>query len=442
MAEFDSRVLAFTLMISLVAPLAFGLFPALRASSAGPSAALRDGRSGDGGRSGKRARGTLVTAQVSLALTLMIVASLMTRTVVNLQTRPLGFDAAGLLTVELDLPEGRYKEPESRLQFYAQASDEFAGLPGIGTVERTSVIPAAGFGSRRSLEIEGREVVEGRAAPVGMFVSVSNGYFDLIGLPILQGRGFAEGDDSESFDVAILSKTIADRYWAGEDPVGRRLQMAGSDEWLQVVGVVANVRGTTDTDEGAPNIYRPHRQTARASMYLVSRTTAEPAGLAGPIRQAIWAVDPNQPVDAIQTMERAQFLGSSSSYALLTLFVTFAIFALFMSAIGIYGVMSYSVSQRRAEIGLRMALGAEVSEVRWMIVAQGTRLVGIGIAVGLVAAFAISRMLGSLVFGISAADPLTFIGVPLVLSLVAIVANLVPAHRATRLDPANTLRAD
>ena len=442
MAEFNGKVLGFTLLVSLLAPLAFGLFPALRASSAGPSAALRDGRSGDGGRSGKRARGALVTAQVSLALTLMVVASLLTRSVINLQMRPLGFDAEGLLTVDLNLPEARYDEPESRVQFYAQASEALVGLPGIGSVELTNVIPGAGSGSRRSLLIEGREVVEGRASPTGLIVSVSDGYFDLIGLLILQGRGFSEGDDSESFEVAVLSKSIADRYWAGEDPVGARLQVPGSEDWLQVVGVVADVRSTTDTEEGSPNIYRPHRQTARASMYLVSRTTADPAGLAGPIRQAVWSVDPNQPVDAIQTMERAQFLSSSSSYALLTLFITFAVFALLMSAIGIYGVMSYSVSQRRAEIGLRMALGAEISEVRWMIVAQGTRLVAIGVALGLVAAFAISRLLGNLVFGISATDGLTFIGVPIVLSVVAIIANLVPAVRATRLDPANTLRAD
>jgi ABC-type antimicrobial peptide transport system permease subunit len=177
-------------------------------------------------------------------------------------------------------------------------------------------------------------------------------------------------------------------------------------------------------------------------MYLVTRTSADPAGLAGPIREAIWRVDANQPIDDIQTMERAQYLSSSSNYALLALFVTFAVFALFMAAIGIYGVTAYTVSQRRQEIGLRMALGAEVGTVRWMILSQGGRLLAIGIAVGMVAAFAVSRLLGSLVFGISATDPLTFIGVPLVLAFVALVANLVPAQRAARLDPANTLRAD
>ncbi len=442
MAELDAKVLAFTLLVSLAAPLAFGLFPALRASSSGPADALRDGRSGDGGRSGKRARAALVAAQVSLALTLMVVASLLTRTVVNLQSRPLGFAAEDLLTVHLDLPDNRYEEPESRLQFFERAREELAGVPGVGTVELTNVIPAAGFGARRSLAIEGREPAEGRAAPTGMFVAVSHGYFDLIGLPILHGRAFTEADDRASFKVAILSRTIADRYWSDQDPVGERFQVVGDEEWLQVVGVVSDVRAVADTEQGSSDIYVPHPQDSRSSMYLVTRTTADPAGLAEPIRDAIWKVDPSQPVDAIQTMERAQYLSTSSNYALLTLFVTFAVFALFMAAIGIYGVMAYSVSQRRQEIGLRMALGAEAGTVRWMVVSQGARLLGIGTAVGLIAAFAVSRLLGNLVFGISATDPLTFIGVPLVLAAVALAANMVPALRATRLDPADTLKAD
>ncbi len=442
MAEFDAKVLAFTLLVSLVAPLAFGLFPALRVSSAGPSAALRDGRSGDGGRSGKRARGVLVAAQISLALTLMVVSTLLTRTVINLQTRPLGFEVDGLVTVELNLPETVYEEPESRLQFFTRARDEMRGVPGVGAVELTNVIPAAGFGTRRSLVIEGREEAEGRAAPTGAFVAVSHGYFDLIGLPILRGRGFTGADDQSSFKVAILSKRIADRYWADEDPIGRRLQVAGSDEWLQVVGVVSDVRATTDTEQGSPDIYVPYPQDGRSSMYLVTRTSADPAGLADTIREAIWRVDANQPIDDIQTMERAQYLSSSSNYALLALFVTFAVFALFMAAIGIYGVTAYTVSQRRQEIGLRMALGAEVGTVRWMILSQGARLLAVGIVVGMVAAFAVSRLLGSLVFGISATDPLTFVSVPLVLTGVALVANLVPAQRAARLDPASTLKAD
>jgi putative ABC transport system permease protein len=442
MADFDHRVLGFTLLVSLAAPLAFGLFPALRASASGPTGALRDGRSADGGRSGKRSRSVLVTAQVSLALTLMVVASLLTRTVINLQTRPMGFDAEDLLTARVVLPETRYEEPASRLQFFAQAADALTGLPGIDRVELTNVIPRAGSGPRRAMQIEGRDLVEGRAAPTAHFVTVSIGFFDLIGLPLLQGRGFTAADDEQSFEVGIVSRAVADRYWPGEDPVGARLQVVGGEEWIQIVGIVGDVPGSGDIEGGAPNVYVPFGQDARRAMYTVSRTSAEPAALAGPIREAIRTVDPGQPVDDIQTVERAQFLATATNYALLTLFITFAVFALLMAAIGIYGVMAYSVSQRKAEIGLRMALGAESGQVRWMIVSQGVRLLGIGITLGLLAAFGISRLLQGVVFGISASDPVTFIGVPLILAIVALAANLIPARRATLLDPADTLRAE
>ena len=242
--------------------------------------------------------------------------------------------------------------------------------------------------------------------------------------------------------MAVLSETIADRYWPDEDPVGRRFQIVGKEQWLQVVGVVSDVRATTDGDPNSLDVYVPHAQDARSSMLLATHTTADAASLAGPIRDAIWKVDVNQPIDAIQTMARAHYLSEASNFALLSLFVMLAIFALLMAAIGIYGVMAYSVSQRSKEIGLRMALGAEVGTVRWMVVSEGARLLAIGIGVGLLAAFAFTRLLENFAFGISATDPLTFVGVPMVLAGVALIANLIPAIRATRLDPADTFRAD
>jgi putative ABC transport system permease protein len=271
---------------------------------------------------------------------------------------------------------------------------------------------------------------------------VSRDYFDLVGLRIEEGRGFQASDDDGVFPVAVVSRATADRYWPDEDPMGRRLQVYGEERWLQVVGVVSDVRNTSDSELGEPNIYLPYAQEARLGMYLVARTNTDPSVLAGPVRQAIRSVDANQPVDAILTMDRALYRRNGSRSALLTLFVTFAIFALLMSAIGIYGVMAYSVSQRQNEIGLRMAVGAERSTIRWMIVSQGTRLLAAGIAVGLLAAFGISRLLGNLVFGISTTDPLTFIGVPAILVAVALVANLVPAGKAVKMDPAVTLRGE
>jgi len=442
MAEFNGPVLAFTLAIALLAPLAFGLFPALRASTSGPQDALRGSRSGDGARSGKRVRSVLVVAQISLALTLMIVSTLMTRSVINLQSRTLGYDPEGLLTLSISLPESKYEEPDERRIFFAQAQDAVQQATGSSRVELTNVLPGAGSGARRSIVIDGREVIEGRTPPSVFMVTVSDGFFDLIGLPIESGRGFAPADDPQSFDVAVLSRAVANRHWPDEDPIGKRFQVSGTDSWVQVIGIVADVQNQNDPADGSPNIYLPYKQSAKASMFMVARTGTSAAALAGPLRAAMAGVDPMLPVDAIRTMKRAQYEAGASAIALVTLFATFAFFALLMSVVGIYGVMAYSVSQRKNEIGLRMALGAEGGEVRWMILGQGTRLLGIGLAIGLVAAFGLSRLLGSIVFGISATDPLTFIGVPIVFAAVAMLATMLPARRATRLDPAITLRAD
>ena len=232
--------------------------------------------------------------------------------------------------------------------------------------------------------------------------------------------------------MAVLSETIADRYWPDEDPVGRRFQIVGNEQWLQVVGVVSDVRATTDGDPNSLDVYVPHAQDARSSMLLATHTTADAASLAGPIRDAIWKVDVNQPIDAIQTMARAHYLSEASNFALLSLFVMLAIFALLMAAIGIYGVMAYSVSQRSKEIGLRMALGAEVGTVRWMVVSEGARLLAIGIGGGLLAAFAFTRLLENFAFGISATDPLTFVGVPMVLAGVLDINSSKKAARFVR----------
>jgi putative ABC transport system permease protein len=442
MAELNGRVLAFTLAICLLAPVTFGLFPALRASAGGPEAALRDGRSGDGGLRGKRARSALVTAQVALALTLMVVATLLTRSVINLSARPLGFDAAGILTLRIDLPETTDAEPEAQRAFFVRTREAVSGAVSARDLALVDALPGVDAGRRRSFLVEGREVVEGRAQPTGLIVTASADYFDLLGLRVERGRGFTASDDATSFPVTVISRAIADRYWPKQNPVGDRIQVSGREDWVQVVGVVSDVRNQADTDRGAPNLYLPFNQEARAGMYVLARTDVEAGAAAGPLRQAVRGVDPAQPVDRVRTLPRALYEAGASTYALLSLFVTFALFALLMAAVGIYGVMAYSVSQRQNEIGLRMALGAEGGRVRWMIVTQGVRLVALGVGLGLLVAFALSRLLGNLVFGISTNDPLTFVGMPAVLIVVALVANVMPARRATRLDPARTLRAD
>jgi putative ABC transport system permease protein len=442
MAEMDGRVLGFTLAVSLVAPIVFGLVPALRASGLSATDALRDRGSTDGGRSGKRMRSVLVGAQVSLALALMVVASLLTRTVAYLDARPLGFDPTDLLTIHIDLPEAEYEDEGAVEQFFTLARERIGAVAGFGPTALVSALPGAEFGALRSVEIEGYEQAPDRAAPTVLMSTVTSGYFGVVGLELQRGRDFGPTDDASSFPVAVVSRRVADQYWPGDAAVGRRFRVAGAEEWYEVIGVVSDVRSGTDTETPAENVYVAHAQDTRSEMYVVSRVTTELALVAGQIREAVWSVDVNQPVGQIRTLERAQYETRASNYALLTLFITFAAFALIMASVGIYGVMAYAVSQRKNEIGLRMALGAEAGAVRWMIVSQGAKILGGGIMVGLLAAFGLSRLVASLVAGISPTDPLTFVGVPLVLGTVALAANLIPARRATRMDPAATLRAD
>lgn len=442
MAEFDGRVLGYTLAIALVAPLLFGLVPALRASGYSASGVLRESRGSDGGRAGRRLRGGLVTAQISLALTLMICATLVTRTVYNISMRPLGFDPDQMTTARVALPAGDYAEAESIVQFFQEASDELRAVPGITQVAMTNTLPGTAFGALRSVEVEGSESLDGRGAQQIFVHTVTPGYFDVLGLDILSGRDIRTDDTSETDRIAVLSRQVAELLWPGEDPIGRRYRIAGGEEWVQVVGVVENVRSLNETEDHARNVYVPHAQDPRRSMTWVMRTTAGEDEWPSPVRQAIWSVDDELPIDAMVTMDRALYFANGSNYALTALFAVFAVFAMLMSAVGIYGVMAYTVAQRKNEIGVRLALGAEGWRVWRMVVRQGGRLLVAGLVVGLLTSYLFSRLMSSLVYGISATDPATFIGVPLLLGIVAIMANLVPAVRASRLDPAKTLRAD
>lgn len=442
MAEIDGRVLAFTLLVSLLAPVVFGLFPALRASAAGPVSTLRDGRSGDGSRGDSRARSALVTAQVSLALTLMIVAGLLARSVVEMNRSSLGYGLEGLLTIRVDLPEKRYADEGATLRFFEEARAELAALPSLEEVTLVSSLPGIEPGYQRSFEIDGAEPVEGRSAPSARMLAVGPELFETLGLAVVGGRGFTENDDETAVPVVIVSRSVAERFWAGEDPVGRRLRPVGGEAWLRVVGVVADVgRGREMDDRGpASNVYVPYAQDGRRGMYLVGRTEGDAAAAAGSVRETIWSVDADLPVGPVRTMERAEYERSAPNYAIVTLFGIFAVFALVMAGVGIYGVMAYSVSMRKREIGVRMALGAETSGVRAMILRQGARLMAGGLVMGLVLSLLLSRLLESILFGISPLDPVTFVGVPVLLGLVALGANMIPAFRATRMDPADTLR--
>jgi putative ABC transport system permease protein len=443
MAELNTRVLLFTLGVTLTTPLLFGLLPALMASSEGLTQALKEGSARTGGRGG-RARALLVGGQISLAIMLMVVAGLIIRSEITRRNSDLGFEPAGLLTMEIDLPSNKYGDPEQVREFYAQLSDGILGLPGARGVELASAFPTVNLGRQRTFQVEGQPLSEGQEPPFGFIVTSSAGYLDLAGIPIVRGRGLAPRDTDETFDVAVVSQEAARRYWPDGEVVGERFRI-GTDEtspWIQVVGVAQDIRSARGNEEPDPIIYVPFAQDSPRAMVVLAQVSGDPSALGSAMRDAVWSVDSEQPVDDLRTAEQTLSYYNGTNNALISLFMTFAGFALFMSAIGIYGVMSYSVSQRAGEISIRRALGAESGDVQRMVLFQGVRILAIGGAVGLVGAFLLTRLLTSLVYGISTTDPVTFIGVPMILGAVALLANYIPALQATRIDPMKALRME
>jgi predicted permease len=445
MATVDGNVLIFTVIVSVVAPLAFGLFPALRTASTGVSGALRegDGRSG-AGRTASRTRNLLVSGQVSLALMLMVVAGLLAQAVINMQRAALGFEPTGVLSMWIALPDTKYDEPAKVVQFFDQLHDQLRAVPSVTHVALASDRASVSPGPVRAFAIEDRPALDDEAAYTAREFVVSPGYTDVLQIPVLRGRTFTTDDTESSAPVVMIGRETAERYWPDEDALGKRIRLDRGDQpedWAEIVGIVGNVRSGDEVEEQRAQLYVPHTQRDRTTMLLLVRSTGSLETLATPVRAAVWALDPDQPIDDVRTMERALYDDQSTAFALITLFVTFAVFALAMAAIGIYGVMSYAVSQRTAEISIRMALGAEAPSVRAMVLWQGTRLIAYGTVVGLVGAFLISQMLAGLLYNISTLDPLTFVGVPAVLVACGLVANYLPALRATRIDPMEALRS-
>jgi putative ABC transport system permease protein len=445
MATLDGNVMLFTLVITLVTPLAFGLLPALRSAGSDVTSALKDGTTRAGGRKGNRIRGVLVGSQVALALMLMVVASLLARSVINMQQRELGFDATGVLSMRIAIPESKYEDDDARRQFFQQVLERSRGLPGVDGVVLSRSRPFVDGAPIRSFEIAGQVVEEEMDRPSAQAWVVSPGYFDLMRIPLLTGRGLTEQDNAQSYEVALVGRELARRYWGEDDPIGQRIKLVSSREmpWIQIIGVVGDLASNDAQDERPqPALYLPFDQNVGSNMAVLLRTPGDPLSLAGPVREQVWGIDADQPIDDVRTMEQALRDGRLTSYALIMLFVTFAVFALAMSAVGIYGVMSYSVSQRTAEISIRMALGAKAGNVRLMVLSQGGKLVLLGGAVGLLGAAGMSQLLESLVIGISALDPVTFVGVPAVLGTIGLIANYLPARRATKIEPMRALRVE
>jgi predicted permease len=448
--ELSQAVLGFTAMLILLTGIGFGLIPAVQASRPDLQGVLKDaGRGGSAGGRRTRMRATLVVAEVATSLMLLTGAGLLLRSFQRLMAMQHGFDPERLLTLVMWLPvpndnaSGRFFTHAQRRGFYDRAVEAVRSVPGVRSAALTSRLPLH-FPAGAGFFIEGRPRGPDEPTPRAEFRMVSPNYFATMGIPTIAGDGLPEVADSLSGGKVVINRTLAAQYWPGEDPIGRRIRLFNPEgPWLTVSGIVGDVRQSKLTEAPKPEIYVSYQALSSQEMSMVVRTAdADPERLGAAVTTAIRGVDPEQPVFSVMSMERLIGNASAERRVSMVLLLLFAGIALALSALGIYGVMSYTTSQRRQEIGIRMALGAQGTDVLRLVVGQGMRLVAIGLLLGLVGAWLLSRALASQLFGITPGDPATYLSVAAILGAVALTASWLPARRATRVDPMLSLRSE
>jgi putative ABC transport system permease protein len=441
----DARVLGFTILVSMLTGLIFGLVPALQASIFNPNETLKEGgRDSSSGSRGNRIRGLLVIAEVAVSLILLIGAGLLINSFMRLRSVHPGFRADDLLTMKVVLPRLKYPDEDRRSAFYNDVVKRVEALPGVKSAAVTTNLPLYEQGNSIGITIEGRP-----APPPGQKLIIatrviSSKYFETMGIPVLQGRPFGAAETAKLPGAVVISETMARRYWPGENPVGKRLcpgTPESPDDWFHIIGVVKDVRQFELTAEPKPQMYLSHHQVGFFEPNdLVVRTDIDPMSMAATVRNAVWETDKDQPVSNIRTMNDIASESVARQRFSMLLLGVFAGVALLLAAVGIYGVMSYSVAQRRNEIGIRMALGAQKSDVLRLTVGHGLKLVMIGVGCGLVGSYVLTRLMSSLLFGIGATDSRTFVMISVILVSVALLASYIPARRATKVDPLTALR--
>jgi putative ABC transport system permease protein len=435
----DGTVLGFTLLISVLTGVLFGLAPALRTMKLNLSESLKEGgRSGSEGGQRNRTRSVLVVLESAVAVVLLIGAGLLVRSLIQLQNVSPGFEAHNLLTMRVDLPREKYSTPDKSGDFFSQLESRLGGLPGVENVGLISELPLSGQPNDMPYTVEGRPPVSIDQSFDDDFRRVNRQYFSAMKIPLLRGRNFTEQEVRETAKVVIISELLARQVFPTEEPLGKRLVMAMGNQPYEIIGIVGDIHHRALESDPAAAMYMP--TYSGPWMNIVVRTKGDPASLAAAVRKEVRAIDPDQPVAAVKTMEEwvdTAVAGPRYRTALLALF---ALVALLLASTGIYGVMSYSVSQRTHEIGVRMALGARQLDVLKLVVRQGMTLVVVGVALGLAGAIALTRVMSTLLFGVSAKDPVTFVIVAALLTLVAFVACYLPARRATKVDPLVALR--
>ena len=436
----DQTAFLFTFIISVSTGLIFGVVPALQVTKTRFNESLKEGVKGSSSQgSHNRSRNVLVVAEVALSLVLLIGAGLMVRSFIELLRSDLGVNATNVLTMQVSLPSEKYLQPAARNDFYDQLLSRISALPGVTGTGGTGNLPMGGSNNSHYLEQVGQtNYLQGRQ-PIVLFNSITPGYLEAIGTPLIKGRNVSALDRQDTPRVALVNEAFAKRYLPGQDPIGLTFKEPSSPP-VSIVGVVADVMNSDFDDKHEPQIYNPYTQDTWRSMNMVIRSESDPAQLTSAVRGEVTALDKTLPVFNVKTMEQVIKERMSPKRLASIMMAIFAALALALSGVGIYAVMSYAVSQRTHEIGIRVALGAQPAHIFSLIVKQGFTLVSIGLAIGLVGSFAVTRSISQLLYGVTATDPITFFGISFLLAGVAMVACYVPTRRAIRVDPMVALR--
>ena len=438
----DWWVLGFTVLASVVTGLIFGFAPALQATRMNLNETLKESsKSSSESLRRNRLRSLLVISEVALSLVLSIGAGLMVKSFMNLLSTDLGVNPHNVLTMELALPRVKYKEDKDRINFYEELLRRVEPLPAVQKVAAINFVPMSLGGSTSSVfTIEGQPALPSGKQPYADYRVITPQYFEAIGTNILQGRAFTERDDERATKVVIINDALARRFFPHGDGVGKRLIISKEDGPLEIVGVAASTKNEDLDEEPDLGMYVPFTQNPWGSMALVVRTNSEPTVVTSAIRNEVTALDKDQPIYNVRTMEQVVDETLSPKRLAMIMFAFFAFVAMFLAAIGLYAVMSYTVAQRTHEIGIRMALGANQNQILKLVVGQGIILIIIGLVIGLVGAFAVTRVMSGILYGVSSTDPLTFVGVSVLLTVAALLASYIPARKATKVDPMVALR--
>jgi putative ABC transport system permease protein len=443
----DAMVLVFTLTLAVVTGMVFGLAPALQSSKVDLNEALKQG----GGRTSlsaghRRLQNAMIIGEVALAMVLLVGAGLLIKTFAHLRDQYASLRAESVLALRTQLPESRYKEPARRFAFYKQVLEGVNALPGVVAAAYTTSVPLDWRGGTNGILIEGRAIERGVDYDAN-HRQISPDYFKAMGITLKEGRTFSDGDHQQSLPVAIVNETMAREFWPGDNAIGKRFKTGGPDEkdpWITIVGVVGDIKQMGAETAVKAEMYMPYQQVADQPWYaprdLVIRTSVEPMSLVQAVTARVHEVDADQPVSNIRTMKEVLGKEFGQRETGTILLGVFAALAMLLAAVGLYGVLSYFVSQRIPEFGVRMALGAQSRDILWLVLKRGMGLVMLGIAIGMAAAFALTRLMQSLLFEVSASDPLVFAVIALLLAVVAFLACVIPARRAMKIDPMVALR--